>query len=269
MGDTARVSRSATSATLTLLALLLAADFAFILLHVLYVETRWLPGRLFSLEADGGLPETFQYIKQFWVVLCMIAVCVRTRIKAYAAWALVFAFLMLDDAGQIHEHVGYWLGQQLHMPASASLRPDDFGEMAFAGMIGLLVLALTVPALTRGDTPSRLITRDLLGLTLLLGVAGVVIDALHVIAYMRGSLLAQFLLIAEDGGEMLIMSLLTGYAFHVTRNRGRARFDLRGALVRYGSVLNPFRQRMLLAPAITTPRKDSLSASQSSAVHRG
>jgi hypothetical protein len=51
----------------TLLLLLVAADLAFIVLHVLYIETSLLRGRPFSLEADDGVSEAFQYVKQFWV----------------------------------------------------------------------------------------------------------------------------------------------------------------------------------------------------------
>jgi len=46
----------------TLLVLLVAADLAFIVLHVLYIETSLLRGRPFSLEADNGVPEAFQYV---------------------------------------------------------------------------------------------------------------------------------------------------------------------------------------------------------------
>ena len=210
----------------TLLLLLICADLVFIVLHLVNVETGWFRGIGISLEADGGLPETYQYVKEFWIAVCMAATFWRTRVWAYAVWSIVFAFLLLDDAGQIHERVGAWLGQQYALPAMFGLRPDDMGELLFAAMIGASMLALVGLASWRGGEQSRRISRDVLFLIFVLAIVGVVVDMLHVISYLQRSLLAQVLLVVEDGGEMLVMSALTAYAFHVASHGGRTRFDL-------------------------------------------
>lgn len=215
-----------TQPAFTLLLLLICADLAFIFLHLVYVETGWLRGADFSLEAEGGLSETYQYVKQFWIAACMAATFWRTQVWLYASWAIVFAFLMLDDAGQIHERVGVWLGRQYALPVAFGLRPDDAGELLFAGMVGVSILALVGLASWRGGEQSRRVSRDILCLIIALAFLGVVVDALHVIAYFKGSLLAQVLLVVEDGGEMLVISALTAYAFHVASHRGRTRLDL-------------------------------------------
>src|SRR5687768_18434300 len=88
----------------TWLVLLIAADLAFIVLHVIYIETALLRGRPFSLEADNGMPEAYQYVKQFWVALCTVGLFRRTREVVYVGVGVVFAFLLLDDAFQFHEH---------------------------------------------------------------------------------------------------------------------------------------------------------------------
>src|SRR3989337_3229187 len=100
----------------TLLLLLVAADLAFIFLHVLYVETSLLQGRPFSLEADNGLPEAFQYVKQFWVALCMAAMFRRVRELVYIGWMLVFTFLWLADAFPFHGGIGGWLRARAALP---------------------------------------------------------------------------------------------------------------------------------------------------------
>lgn len=215
-----------TNSAFTLLLLLICGDLAFIFLHFVYVETGLLRGSDFSLEADGGLSETYQYVKQFWIAACMAATFGRTRVMLYASWAIVFTFLMVDDAAQIHEHVGAWLGHQYALPVAFGLRPDDAGELLFAGMVGVSMLALVGLASWRSGEQSRRVSRDILGLIVALAFLGVVVDALHVIAYFKGSLLAQLLLVLEDGGEMIVMSALTAYAFHVASHRGRTRLDL-------------------------------------------
>ena len=214
--DTARI----------LLLLLVAADLAFIFLHVLYIETSLLRGRPFSLEADNGLPEAFQYVKQFWVALCMAAMFRRTREVVYIGWMLVFTFLLLDDAFQFHERIGEWLGQRYALPVVFGLRPDDIGELLFAAIVGGAAAVLIGLCVWRGDADARIISRDMIILVLILAGLGVGLDLLHVITYFKAPLLAQFLLIVEDGGEMLAVSAMVAYMVNVLNHQGRATLDL-------------------------------------------
>ena len=219
----------------TLLALLLCGDLAFIFLHLLDVETGWMRGVKISLEADGGMPETYQYVKEFWMAVCMALTFWRTRIRLYAAWSAVFGFLLLDDAGQVHERVGVWLARTFELPAMFGLRSNDTGELMVAGSVGLATVAMVGLTSWRRGEQSERIARDVLSLLCVLGVLGVFVDMLHVVTYLSGSILAQVLLVVEDGGEMVVMSALTAYAFHVTSHRGRTRFDLWATLKAIGA----------------------------------
>jgi hypothetical protein len=210
----------------TWLVLLIAADLAFIVLHVIYTETSLLRGRPFSLEADNGIPEAYQYVKQFWIALCMGALFHRTRAVVYTGWTLVFAFLLMDDAFQFHEHFGHWLGGQYQLPAIFGLRPDDIGELLFAAAIGSVTALLIGFGFWRGDSHARVVSRDMALLVIALAVLGVGVDIVHVIAYFKGSLLAQFLLLLEDGGELIVVSLMAAYTFNVLNHQGRATLDL-------------------------------------------
>jgi hypothetical protein len=230
-------SRTTNSAsTTTLLLLLICGDLAFILLHLVNVETRWLQGVRISLEAEGGMPETYQYIKEFWIAACMAATFWRTRVPVFAIWAGIFAFLLVDDAGQIHEQMGVWLGQLNVLPTMFGLRQNDVGELLFAGAIGVVTVTSVGLAYWRGSEQTRRISRDVLLLVLALAVMGVFVDVLHVISYLQQSLFAQVLLVIEDGGEMLVMSTLTAYCFHVASHDGRAPVglweDLRARITR-------------------------------------
>lgn len=209
-----------------LLLLLLAADLAFIVLHVIYIETGLLRGRPFSLEADNGMPEAYQYVKQFWVALCMAALFHRTRAAVYSGWTLVLAFLLLDDAFQFHEQAGKWLGTRYALPASFGLRPDDIGELLFVAAIGGVMVLLIGFGYWRGASNARSVSRDMVLLVLALATLGVGVDIVHVITYFEAPLLAQFLLILEDGGEMIVVSIMTAYMFNVLNHEGRATLDL-------------------------------------------
>jgi hypothetical protein len=220
-----RISESTLPAVAVLL-LLLCADAAFTLLHLINVETGWLRAARISLEAEGGPAEVFQYLKEFWVMVCMVAAFVSTRHAVYVSWALVFLFLLADDSMQLHENVGTWLGERYGLPAPLGLRPNDIGELLFVATAGLIMLAVVGVAAWRGTEQSRRVTRDLAMLMISLAVVGILLDVIHVIAYFGESLLAQVLLVVEDGGEMIVMSAMTAYAFHVATHMGRTRFDL-------------------------------------------
>ncbi|MGE0625674.1 MAG: hypothetical protein AB7I04_13065 [Pseudomonadales bacterium] len=213
------------SATLTLLGMLVIIDLLFMGVHVVHAWTPWLDGGHYSIEADRGLAEIYQYIKEFWVAACMAAAFLMTRIRAFLGWSALFAFLLLDDAAQIHERVGYWLGQGLGLRGFAGLRADDFGELLFAGLIGLLTFAMIAHTLFRGEPTARRSTRDVFLLVGTLAFFGVAVDAVHVISYFEAPLVAPLLALIEDGGEMVVVSMLTCYAFDVVTNDGRIRID--------------------------------------------
>jgi hypothetical protein len=206
--------------------LLICGDLAFIGLNLAHLSGPWLQGARFSLETDGGLAEFYQYMKQFWIVLCMATAFLQRRQAAYLCWAGLFGFLLVDDAVQFHEQAGRVLGQKLGLPAVLGLRPDDLGELLVAGIVaGALVAALAV-TLWRERGPALRISRDLFVLTVALGACGVVLDMIHVIVYYRVPAVSTLLALLEDGGEMVIVSALTAYAFHIVLSGGRSRLNL-------------------------------------------
>jgi hypothetical protein len=230
----------------TVLLLLVAADVAFIFLHVLYVETNLLRGRPFSLEADNGVPEAYQYVKQFWVALCMALMFRRVRQVVYLGWLLVFTFLLLDDAFQIHEHIGEWLGAHYVLPVAFGLRPDDIGELLFAAFVGSISTILIGFGYWRADADARITSRDMIIMVIVLAGLGVGVDILHVITYFKAPLLAQFLLILEDGGEMLVVSAMVAYMVNTLNHRGRATLDL-------WAIMRHFSRQRLRRPARCQP----------------
>lgn len=248
-----------TTPAVALLLLLLCADGGFILLHLTSVETGWLREARISLEADGGPAEFYQYVKELWVVVCMAFAFVSTRYAAYASWAFVFLLLLVDDATKVHEQVGAWLGHRYALPGALGLPPEHIGELLFAGAIGTFMLSAIGVAVWRAPEQSRRISRDMLCLTFVLALAGIFIDGLHVISYFNGSLLAQVLLVVEDGGEMIVMSALTAYAFHVATHLGRTRFDL----------WSPVRARLLGSVAEAASKSGPEVLNQDSRTSRG
>ena len=109
--------------------LLVCADAAFTTLHLISVETGWLREARISLEAEGGPAEVFQYLKEFWVAVCMAAAFYFTRRGVYVCWALVFLFLLADDSMQLHENVGTWFGDRYAFSAPLVIRVATGGYL--------------------------------------------------------------------------------------------------------------------------------------------
>jgi hypothetical protein len=194
------------------LLLLICGDLAYMAIHVGHLTVPALRGTHYSLEVDGGLAEFYQYVKQLWLALCLALAFQRRRHLVLLAWSGFFGFLMLDDALQLHERVGRWLGRRFGLPAVAGLRPDDFGELIVAAVVGASLLAILALAWWRDREPTWRLSRVLLMLTVALGVCGVLLDTFHVIAYFRMPAISDPLAFVEDGGELLIVSLLASHA---------------------------------------------------------
>ncbi len=212
------------------LLLLVCSDLAYMALHAGHLTMPSLGAGHFSLEADRGVAEFHQYMKQLWLALCLAIASVRRRHLVLLVWSGFFAFLMLDDAMKLHENTGRWLGQHFGLPAGGGLRPDDFGEMLVAAAIGATLLVGLAVAWWRDRDATWRHSRELLVLTAALAFCAVVIDTAHTIAYFRMPEIAEALGSLEDGGELLVISALTAYGLDLAIRGTHAPVGLRRLL---------------------------------------
>jgi hypothetical protein len=200
------------------LGLLIAGDLLLIGLHLLYIYSRYFSdigfsSSAFSVTRDGGLGETYQYLKMFWIVLLLTGVSVRTGRLSYVSWALLFLYLLLDDSLQLHERLGSMVASRMGYAPAFHLRAQDFGELTVVGSVGLFFACVLALTWWRGDQEFRRVSR---GLALLFGVVvlfGVGVDMLHSMA--DSPALTAALALLEDGGEMVAMSFVCWYAYRV------------------------------------------------------
>jgi hypothetical protein len=212
--------------TLVLFGLLVSIDLLFIAVHVLHVWSPALKAGHYSLEADGGMAEMYQYIKFIWLSGCLVLAFLQTRLPVYLGWMLLFGFLLLDDAIQMHERAGWWFADQFGFSAALGLRAKDFGEIAFAACIGITAVALVLLTFWRGAAQSKHVSADILCLLCVLAFFGVFFDAIHTVAYFESPSLAPVLALIEDGGEMIVVSVITAYAFDIASNVGELRIAI-------------------------------------------
>lgn len=196
-----------------LVSLLLTVDAIFGVLHLIWCCTDVPLSQFFSVEKDRGFAEIYQYVKLFWASALLLAIFARVRAGIYFAWSAVMGYLLMDDALGLHELLGRMAVAHLNLQPAWALRAQDFGELLVVAVIGTVLMALLAWWHFRADASSRSDSWRLLQLLLLLAVFGVVFDLAHSMAGTGtpGALAA----LLEDGGEMVVVSLITAYCFEV------------------------------------------------------
>jgi hypothetical protein len=192
-----------------LFTVLVFGDLLFIGLHLIHLQTSLLPSDRWSIARDHGFAEIFQYLKYIIICLALGHLYLRTQLRMLLGWLAVFAFLLLDDVGRIHERFGLLFAAWTQLPDLGELRARDLGELTFALLAGLVVLPLVIFGWLRGTAPARTISIDLALFLLALGGCGVGADLIHrMLSLTSMDVLAG---VIEDGGEMLVLSLTCAY----------------------------------------------------------
>jgi len=197
-----------------ILYLFLATDLVFFGLHFIHAYSGVAGNPSFSLETDGGYAEIFQYLKEYWIALILGFLALRKHSATYLGWSLLFFYLLLDDSLQLHENLGYRLSRKLNFLPSFNLRAEDFGELLVSGFVGLFFLIFIATAYRYSDRLSREISRSLIKMFFALAVFGIVVDMMHVA--INSPTLDPILILLEDGGELIVMSVIASFVFFLS-----------------------------------------------------
>lgn len=203
-----------------LLALLLGTDILLIAVHLLNRHSPVFSRTDFSITADGGFAEVFQYVKELWIASMLVALAVRAwrsaRSRAscavYLAWAALFAYLLADDLFQVHERVGESMAARAGFEGMIGLRAGDLGQLLVTAFAAVVLLGGVFLGHRWADRTGRAMSASLFVLVLALGGFGVVADTIHALVSSL-PVLDSVLGVLEDGGEMVIMSLAVRLAF--------------------------------------------------------
>ena len=193
------------------LMLLIFIDLLFMLAHVLY-QLDLVVCPLFSIKSDWGYAEIFQYTKEFGVVLLLFIIAKKHKANIiYVSWGLLFMYLLFDDSLQIHEKFGGHLVNYFGFQSNFGLRAVDFGELGVSVVFATLLFSLIGSAYFFSDCKGKQISRHLFVLVMSLAFFGVLVDTFHRAIVIPWPELIWGLI--EDGGEMLIMSIIVWYVF--------------------------------------------------------
>jgi len=208
-------------ACVAVIAALALVDIVFIAVSAVQ-DIRGLPHGRWHVSADRGFAEWWQYVKWAALALSFVLLSVRSFSAVFLGWAGLFLYLLLDDSFLIHELVGRSLAQHFGFPSAFGLRPQDFGELIVTvAAASFLLGAITIAYICTKRQDVRELTHGLIALLILLAVFGVGVDMLDIALPWHRVRVA--LNLVEDGGEMIVASLMVGYVLNWSlRARSRA-----------------------------------------------
>lgn len=166
-----------------------------------------------QLTRDRSYGEVFQYIKQFWLVLLLAALAWQRSWQFCGVFAALFLFFLVDDYAALHENMGAALAQSFDQPTWLSIETYHIGELLVFVVYAIVSLALVIACFPRPGVGRRL-ARDLIVLLALMAFFGVGIDAVRAIPWPE--LVGDAIGALEDGGEMIVMSLIVWRVFSET-----------------------------------------------------
>jgi len=199
---------------LLLLIALLAVDGLFIWLHRMYLQDV-LDAR-FALTSERSYSEYYEHGKELLLVLLGFVLAVRHRERLYACWTALFAYLLLDDTFQFHEHAGAFVAAALPVRSVFGLRASAAGELVPSALILFVVVSTVIATWPSSSQRARRFSIAVTAALVALGAFGVLVDLVH--SLVRRDPWRYRLGMIEEGGEMVTMSaMITVVAAFVRR----------------------------------------------------
>lgn len=209
------------------LVLLLCADLFFILLHIVHKIARILDiGTLirtdvFSIYYDLTLAESFQYVKEYWIVILFAWLIFKHKQSFYIGWMLVFIYFLFDDMLGFHEGWGTALLEALNIPPFEVLfgefRYQDIGEFAVSAFFGIIFFTIIGFSYFRSGKEVRAKFHYLIAGLFIIVFFGVAHDlGNRIFEEEADKLMFEITRLIEDGGEMIGMTLVCWYVTTLT-----------------------------------------------------
>jgi hypothetical protein len=132
----------------------------------------------------------------------------------------MFLFFLFDDALLLHQKIGDSIANKLdtYFLPGLSLQPR-FLELAVLAVAGMVLLLVVAWAYFRGSPVFRKVSNDMLLFIIAFVFFGLIVDLATVIKL--GSIVMFGLVIIEDGGELVIDSLIVWYVFLLAIRNGK------------------------------------------------
>jgi hypothetical protein len=201
-----------------LLAILLIVDVILISFHFLHrlairgiIQSALFSNTIFSMSEEAKLPDIYFYLKQFAIILLLLYVS-RKKARVYAAWSLIFSYLLFDDIFMIHERLGF-IFQDI-APPIGNIHPAEIAQSGYLVLLAVFLFGISLLIIWRTKGEPRLVSIYLTGFLAAAAFFGVFVDIVQgIVMDMFG--ISGIVKIVEDGGEMMIFSFIVWYVYRL------------------------------------------------------
>lgn len=214
---------------------LLLVDIAFIAIFVFYGI--WFVfndqpvkyPQIWSLSAEISASEFFGYLNLLGTAGLLYATFKKVRHPLLMSWTVVFVLLLADDALRIHQYGGEWVAGLFPVDKLAGIAVHHIGELVVWLALGTISFIVLLKGMFESTGDERRYNGFFFYVMAGLVICGVGIDLVSSFDYFQNTdeggalsnILYGFLLIAEDGGELVFMSLGFAGAYAVWRDANR------------------------------------------------
>jgi hypothetical protein len=192
---------------------LLAGNLVLIALHSAYFVClrygleAWPRDPVFSLAANFGFAQLFNSVQTVLLIALLFRLAAQTREALYLTLGAVFLIVLLDDALAFNQVLGEILVSALGLVDRPRLEAQSLAEMMVYGLLAIPLLGVLAAAYLRARPAHRSAGRGFLVLLGLLTFFATVMDLVH-LAFIKSFSGSRLLLeVAEEGGEMVTLSL--------------------------------------------------------------
>ena len=202
---------------------LLAGNFVLVALHTAYFGClrygleAWPCDPAFSLAANFGFAQLFTSLQTMLLIGLLFRLAAATREALYLALGGVFVLVLLDDALAFNQVLGESLASALSLVDRPRLKAQSLAEMMVYGMLAVPLLAALAAAYLPAHPAHRTAGRGFLVLLALLTFFATAMDLIHLAFRTSFSGSRLLLEVAEEGGEMLTLSLALLLALTLAR----------------------------------------------------
>jgi hypothetical protein len=210
-----------------LLLLLVLVDLIFITFHFFYIISlndfgiffKKFNNELFSIEKDQGYAEIYQYAKEFCTMLLLFILYLRKKENILLIWSLFFLYFLSDDLLSIHENFGKYVADNFNYLNGYILQ--YVSEILLVFITAIILLSFLIITYFKTTDEIKKFTKHLFILLILLSFFGVFLDALE--SFLNHD---WRLGVIEDGGEMIIMSIILTYVFTHNQSSKKNQYKL-------------------------------------------
>ncbi len=205
--------------------LLIGSDVVLILINIVIALLRMLGQVEGNIDAwlvfhETSIASNLTYLKWAAIVFFLGISATRSRVLVLGALSALFGYILLDDTLQLHEQAGAYFADTLGLHTVMAVPAEDVGQLLFLGTVGLVSAAFLAAGYLAATPKWRQVAIVFFAGILGLAFFGVLVDCVHSMTNslapgLKQKILDVTLAIFEDGGEMIVASLLCALAVAV------------------------------------------------------